>query len=69
MITGVGLVLMADARSTKISTWSRIKLIRPDKTTLETVITHIGFENGDIAVGKNLTKQDVPIGTEVWLIE
>jgi hypothetical protein len=54
--TSLGLLLMPEQ-------------VRPDKAVLDAVITGIVFETGDISVGKDLTQQDVPIGTEVWLIE
>lgn len=44
-----------------------VKLVRPDKT--EIIVNLPYFNNGLIILGdKNLTKEDVPIGTEVWLI-
>jgi hypothetical protein len=67
--TSLGLLLMPEQRPAKISIGSKVKLVRPDKAVLDAVITGIVFETGDISVGKDLTQQDVPIGTEVWLIE
>lgn len=41
---------------------------RPDGSTIITAIKGISFNlNRDILVDSNLTKEDVPIGSEVWL--
>jgi hypothetical protein len=68
MVTGRGLVLGPGLGDKKASTNDKIVIVRPDKTTLNTVIRGISINaNRDILVGSNLTKTDVPIGSEIWL--
>ncbi len=68
MITGLGLILVPGLGDKKAKTGDPIKIIRPDQTIVETTIRGIGLnEFRDILVGKNLTKDDVPIGSEIWL--
>lgn len=68
MITGRGLLLTPGLQDKSAKIGDRLKLVKPDKTILVTVITGIVFnDRRDILVGSNLTKDDVPIGTEVWL--
>lgn len=72
LITGRGVILLPGLgdKVKHIRTGEKIKLIRPDKTTLETIITGITFEGKhDICVGKDISKDDIPIGTEVWLTD
>lgn len=69
-IKGRGLILVPGlgdkVKFAKIG--NKIKLIRPDKSEIEAIISGIAFQrNYDILVD-NLKKEDVPIGTEVWLI-
>ncbi|MBA4241488.1 MAG: hypothetical protein C0448_12240 [Sphingobacteriaceae bacterium] len=53
-----------------VETGSKIKLVRPDKTEIETKITGIGFEgNHDIIISSEITTEQIPIGTEVWTVE
>lgn len=70
MITGRGVVLTPGLgeKFRYVTYGSRIKLVRPDKSELITSIQGITF-NGDhdILVGPEVTKADVPTGTEVWL--
>ncbi|MBL7973615.1 MAG: hypothetical protein JNJ85_01795 [Candidatus Kapabacteria bacterium] len=53
-----------------IQVGSKLVLIKPDKTKIETTIKGISSagERG-ILIGDNLKKEDIPIGTEVWLNE
>jgi hypothetical protein len=68
MITGRGLILVPGLGDKKASVSDPIKIIRPDQTSIETSIRGIGWnEFRDILVGNDLTKDDVPIGSEVWL--
>lgn len=70
MITGRGLILTPGLGERLVEAGSEIKLIRPDKSILETTIRGIGFNfNHDILIGAEIKKEDVPIGTEVWLKE
>ena len=66
-----GLVLtpgLADkVRIAKIG--SRLKLIRPDKSIIEARIDGITFEGEHDIMIKGLHKEDVPHGTEVWLMD
>ncbi|HYV93168.1 MAG TPA: hypothetical protein VE978_15440 [Chitinophagales bacterium] len=49
---------------------SKIKLLRPDQSTIETTIMAIEFGgNHAILIGKEIKKEDVPAGTEVLLNE
>ena len=70
MITGRGLIITAGPRNKTILTGNRIKLILPDNSEIETKIRGIDFwENFSILIGEELQKKDVPIGTEVWLLD
>jgi len=69
LITGIGLVLTPGLGDKKASINDKIRLVRPNKTIVDTKIPGITFESKDIQIEGNLTKEDVPIGTEVWLIE
>lgn len=47
----------------------KIKNKSPDNSVIETVIKGITFNSSrDILVGSELIKEDVPIGSEIWLI-
>jgi hypothetical protein len=68
MVTGRGLILVPGLGEKKASVGDPIKIIRPDQSTVETTIKGIGWnEFRDILIGNELTKDDVPIGSEVWL--
>ena len=68
LITGRGLILVPGLGDKKATVGDPIKIVTPDQTVIETTIRGIGFnEFRDILVGKDLTKDDVPIGSEVWL--
>ena len=68
MVTGRGLILVPGLGDKKATIGDKIKIIRPDNSTIETVIKGITFNlSRDILVGSELTKEDVPIGSEVWL--
>jgi len=68
MVTGIGLVLVPGLGDKKATLGDQIKIIRPDQSIIETAIRGIGFNQfRDILVGSNLTKDDVPIGSEIWL--
>jgi len=70
MITGRGLVLYPGFGDNPARTGSKIKLIRPDQSIIETQIKGVSFSgNHDILVEGKIKKEDVPIGTEVWLQE
>ena len=69
MVTGRGLVLFPGLGDKKVFTGAKIKIIRPDNSIIETVIRGISFNDPrDILVGSTLTKEDVPIDSEVWLV-
>ena len=69
-ITGSGIILWKGMQVSKIiPTGSKIKLLKPDNTIIETTVKGISFQHGDILIGTEFTKEDIPIGTEVWLIE
>ena len=68
MVTGHGLILTPGLGDKKASVGDSLKIIRPDQTILETTIKGIGFnEFRDILISEGLTKEDIPIGSEVWL--
>lgn len=65
-----GLVLTPGLGDTIVDVDSKVRLVRPDKTSIDTRITSIVFQgNHDILVDANIKKIDVPIGTEVWLLK
>lgn len=67
-MTGLGLILVPGLGDKKATIGDSIKIVKPDQTIIETTIRGISFnEFRDILVGKDLTKDDVPIGSEVWL--
>lgn len=68
MVTGRGLILLPGLCDKTASINDKIKIIRPDKSIVETMIKGISFSlNRDILIDDSLTKDDVPIGSEVWL--
>ena len=72
MITGRGVVLMPGLgwNVQYVKTGSKIRLVRPDKSELRTSIQGITFnDQHDILLASEVTKADVPTGTEVWLEE
>lgn len=68
-VTGCGVVLLPGLGKNVVRVGTPIRLVRPDGSTLDTKICRIGFnEFHDIQLGKEVRKEDVPVGTEVWLI-
>ena len=54
----------------EIKTGNKVKLIRPDKSELDSKIIGISTAGGfNILLDKRLKKDDVPIETEVWLVD
>lgn len=71
VISDRGLVLTPGLRDKMkfVKTGSKIRLIRPDKSEVTTLIQGIAFEGShDILIPSTITKDDVPVGTEVWTI-
>jgi hypothetical protein len=71
-ITGRGLILTPGLGDNVkfITTGAQIRLIRPDKSEFITTIKGIAFEgNHDILISSEFSKEDVPVGTEVWTNE
>ena len=67
MVTGRGLILLPGLRGLKANIGDKLRIVRPDKTVVETEIKGIGFnEHHEILVAGELSKDDVPIGSEVW---
>jgi hypothetical protein len=63
-----GLILVPGLGEKKAAIGDKVKIVRPDRSTIETTIRGISFnEHRDILVGPNLPKEDVPNGSEVWL--
>jgi hypothetical protein len=72
VITDRGLVLAPGLgdKVKLVTTGAKIKLVRPDQSELHTTIKGITFEgNHDILVSSEFTKDDIPVGTEVWMTE
>jgi hypothetical protein len=69
LLTRIGLVLTPGPANNTAKISAKIRLIRPDKTIIDTKISGINFQTNNIVIKDNLKKEDVPIGTEVWLIE
>ena len=69
LLTGLGIVLTPGLGDKMVRVGQNIRLIRPDRSIIHTTIQGITFETKDILLGGQLTKEDIPIGTEVWLIE
>jgi hypothetical protein len=68
MVTGRGLILVPGLGEKRACINDKIKIVRPDNSTIETSIKGISFNlNRDILVGSGLVKNDVPVGSEVWL--
>ena len=68
MVTERGLILAPGLGDKKAKINDKIKIVRPDNSIIETTIKGISFNlNRDILVDSTLTKEDVPIGSEVWL--
>lgn len=68
LIPDRGLVLTSGLRDKWAKPVDHIQLILPDKSIVKTKITGIMFdEKWAILVEKEGKKEDVPIGTEVWL--
>ena len=65
-ITDLGLILLPGLKSNYVPVGTPITIIRPDKTEIETRITSITFETKHITIEKSFSKEDVPIGSEVW---
>ena len=66
MVTRIGLVLVPGCGDKKVSINDKIKIVRPDNSFIETTVMGTST-NHDISVGNSLTKDDVPVGSEVWL--
>lgn len=66
MVTGLGLILIPGLGKTKAFINDKIKIVRPDNSIIESAIKGVNL-NGHISVGNELTKDDVPIGSQVWL--
>jgi hypothetical protein len=69
LVTG-GVVLLPGLGQNCVRVGTYIRLVRPGKSTLDTKICGIGFnEFHDILLGPEVQKEDVPVGTEIWTIE
>lgn len=67
-ITGRGVVLLPGFGQRIIRIGTPILLVRPNGSTFQTHIRGIGFnEFHDILIGENIQKEDVPVGTQVWV--
>jgi hypothetical protein len=70
-ITGHGVILTPGIGKNDVRVGTPIRLLRPDGTILHSKICGIALfnESHDILVGKEIRKEDVPVGTEVWVDE
>jgi hypothetical protein len=69
-MSGRGVILLPGLGKNVVRVGSPIRLARSDGSTLDTKIRGIGFnEFHDILIGQELRKEDVPVGTEVWIVE
>jgi len=69
-ITGRGLILTSDVilGTIRVRIGDKIKIVTPDNKVIEPTVKGIAFANPiDILVDQNVAKDDVPIGSEVWL--
>ena len=65
-----GLVLVGGPRTRDIAFKSRIKLVLPDKTEINTEVLGEGsYDNFAIMIDETVQKEQVPEGTEVWLYD
>lgn len=68
LVTGIRLILVPGPVDKTAKVGDLIKIMRPDQTIIVTTIKGIGWNNlHGILVGSKLTKEEVPIGSEVWL--
>ena len=67
--TSLGVVLVPGHRTNRARAGTSIRLVRPDRSTIDTKIKGIEFESGDILLGPDVRNEEVLVGTEVWLIE
>lgn len=68
LLTDLGLVLTPESDYGKVKVGDIIRIVKPDKTLVSTTIKGIVFnEKLDILIGSEFTKEDVPIGSEIWL--
>ena len=52
-----------------MTTGMKVKLVKPNGKKITTEIRGITFETMDILIDNKYSKKDIPIGTEMWLIE
>lgn len=65
-----GLVLVGGPRTRDIPFKSRIRLVLPDKAEIDTEVLGEGtYENFAIMIDETVQKEQVPLGTEVWLYD
>lgn len=68
MITGRGLVLTPGIQNKMAKVGDQIKIITPDNKSIETTIRGLSLDEfRSVYIGNNFSKEDVPIGSEVWL--
>lgn len=68
MVKGHGLILTPGLGDKKASVGDTLKIIKPDHSIIEATIKGIGFtEFREILLREDLTGEDIPIGSEVWL--
>lgn len=70
LISDREIVVTSGPKNKLVRVGDRLQLIRRDKSTIETTMKGIQFhENWAVLLGNDLTKEDVPIGTEVWRLD
>ena len=66
-ISDRGLLLLPGSEANYVPVGTQITIVRPDNSQIETKIIGIAFDSShSVTVEKSLTKEDVPIGSEVW---
>ena len=70
LVPDSGLVLASGLKVKPVKPGDHIRIILPDKSIIETKIKGVLFlEDWAILIEKSLKKEDVPIGSEVWLYD
>ncbi len=67
---GVILCLSVKAKEFNLSIGTKIKIVKSDRNVLTTKICGIIWQSQkDILIEEEIKKEDVPLGSEVWLDE
>ena len=70
VMTGKGLILTPGSNEHAICTGDPLLLITPHGNRITATVKGVTFgKRNDILIDDSFAKNDVPIGTEVWLID